>query len=222
LFKLKLMATKDTEKVDEEEQMHFQNVITAIQQYAPYTVCPCALTHAAVVLNGCGQLAGNNRRRKDIFALPREDQALIEQLGYKRKLSQVDDAILANAAFLNQIVANPEIFENGGPSESEEGGDGDGDDDIGETPAASPGDGEGSSTPPSRGHPHPHPRGHSHKHTHSHTHGPHSNSNPSAAQENTRRRHRPREFDMDKVRSTLKQLVRDWSEEVRVDTSSLL
>jgi hypothetical protein len=31
----------------------------------------------------------------------------------------VDDAILANAAFLNQIVANPEIFENGGPSESE-------------------------------------------------------------------------------------------------------
>jgi hypothetical protein len=40
----------------------------------------------------------------------------------------VDNAILANAAFLNQIVANPEIFENGGPSsESEaEAEDGDG------------------------------------------------------------------------------------------------
>jgi carnosine N-methyltransferase len=56
--------------------------------------------------------------------LPREDQALIEQLGYKQKLAEVDDAILANAAFLNQIVANPAIFENTGPSELEEGVDG--------------------------------------------------------------------------------------------------
>jgi hypothetical protein len=40
----------------------------------------------------------------------------------------VDDAILANAAFLRQIVANPEIFENSGPSESEEDGD-----DVGES-----------------------------------------------------------------------------------------
>jgi len=46
-------------------------------------------------------------------------------LGFKRKLAEVDDAILANAAFLNQIVANPEIFENGGgPSEPEEEEDG--------------------------------------------------------------------------------------------------
>jgi carnosine N-methyltransferase len=57
-------------------------------------------------------LAVNNRRRKDVFTLPLEDQALLDQLGYKRKLAEIDDAILANAAFLNQIVANPEIFEN--------------------------------------------------------------------------------------------------------------
>ena len=69
-----------------------------------------------------GQLAANNRRRKDIFTLSREDQALIEQLGYKQKLAEVDDAILANAAFLNQIVANPEIFENS-PGEVEGQGD---------------------------------------------------------------------------------------------------
>ena len=69
----------------------------------------------------CGQLAGNNRRRKDIFTLPHEDQGLIDRLGYKRKLAEADDAILANAAFLNQIVAHPEIFENGGPEEDEEG-----------------------------------------------------------------------------------------------------
>ena len=45
------MATRGTEKEAEEEQVHFQNVIMAIQQYAPYTVCPCALTHHVAVLN---------------------------------------------------------------------------------------------------------------------------------------------------------------------------
>ena len=44
---------------------------------------------------------------------------MIDELGYKRKLVEVDEAILANAAFLNQIVANPEIFENY-PAEDEE------------------------------------------------------------------------------------------------------
>lgn len=54
-----------------------------------------------------------------MFALPREDQALLEQLGYKRKIAAVDDAILTNAAFLNQIVANPAIFENDIPGDEE-------------------------------------------------------------------------------------------------------
>ncbi len=42
LLLFKLMASRDTEKEAEEERIHFQNVITAFQQYAPYTVCPCA------------------------------------------------------------------------------------------------------------------------------------------------------------------------------------
>jgi carnosine N-methyltransferase len=54
-----------------------------------------------------------------VFTLPREDQALLEKLGYKRKLAAVDDAILTNAAFLNQIAANPAIFENGIPGDEE-------------------------------------------------------------------------------------------------------
>jgi carnosine N-methyltransferase len=44
---------------------------------------------------------------------------VINRLGYKQKLAEADDAILANASFLNQIVANPEIFENN-PGEEEE------------------------------------------------------------------------------------------------------
>ena len=42
------MATKDIEKEADEEQLHFQNVITAFQRYAPYTVS--ALVYANVQL----------------------------------------------------------------------------------------------------------------------------------------------------------------------------
>jgi carnosine N-methyltransferase len=63
----------------------------------------------------------NNRRRKDIFTLLCEDQVLIEQLGYRQKLAEIDDAILANAAFLGKIMANPAIFGNTDPSELEKG-----------------------------------------------------------------------------------------------------
>jgi hypothetical protein len=45
------MVSRDTETEAEEEQMHFQNVITTIQQYASYTVCQCALTTHTVVHN---------------------------------------------------------------------------------------------------------------------------------------------------------------------------
>ncbi|KAF8263276.1 N2227-like protein-domain-containing protein [Lactarius quietus] len=183
------MATRDTAKEADEEQIHFQNVITAFQRYASYT------------------LAGNNRRRKDVFTLPREDQALLEQLGYKRKLAAVDDAILTNAAFLNQIIANPAIFENdipGAEEDNEETFDGS----LYEGDGGSPTSGPSSA---SRNHTHPH-SDHT-RHDRSHSHGPHTHSSTDLA--NDRRKRRPMEFDMDKVRSTLKQLVRDWSEEGR-------
>ena len=66
-----------------------------------------------------------------MFTLPREDQVLIDQLGFKRKLAEVDNAILANAAFLNQIVAHPEIFENGPEEDDSE--EGLGEEKVGET-----------------------------------------------------------------------------------------
>lgn len=42
---------RETETEAEEEQIHFRNVITTIQQYTSYTVCPCALITHTVVLN---------------------------------------------------------------------------------------------------------------------------------------------------------------------------
>jgi hypothetical protein len=54
-------------------------------------------------------------------------------------------------------------------------------------------------------------------HTHSHHHSQHSHSHDVPHATNGRRkqkRYKPTDFDMDKLRSTIKQFVRDWSEEV--------
>ena len=45
-----------------------------------------------------------------MYTLPQADKALLDELGYRVKLADVDKAILANATFLDQIVADPEIF----------------------------------------------------------------------------------------------------------------
>lgn len=53
--------------------------------------------------------------------MPKADRELLEQLGYKEKLDQVDKAILANEQFLNKIVIDPEIFGDDGNDAFEEG-----------------------------------------------------------------------------------------------------
>ncbi|KAJ4490072.1 N2227-domain-containing protein [Lentinula aciculospora] len=134
-------------------------------------------------------LAANNRRRKDLFTLAKADQGLLSQLGYKEKLDQVDKAILANEQFLNKIVVDPEIF--GEDDIPEEAVDGD--------EAVEP---ESSSTASG-----------SHSHSHSHSHSSHSHSHSQSHSHSPRKKYKPTEFDMDKLRSTLKQFVRDWSVE---------
>lgn len=78
-------------------------------------------------------------------------------------------------------------------------------------------------------HSHDAPQAHSHDvpHAHSHDNAPHSHSHsdPSSSHGHShhggvtilsapRKRYRPTEYDMDKLRSTMKQFVRDWSVEV--------
>ncbi|KAL1745155.1 N2227-like protein-domain-containing protein [Schizophyllum fasciatum] len=171
------MAGKHEVEMDE-EQVHFANVVTTFQNYGPYA------------------LAANNRRRKDLFTLPQADQDLLTRLGYKEKLEKADAAILENAEFLKQIVANPEIFGIGA--------------DSGLDDCEDHGDEPNGSALADR-------HKHEHSHAHSHDHGSHSHagSAPTSAPGRKRRRYKPTEFDMDKLRSTLKQLVRDWSEEGR-------
>jgi hypothetical protein len=58
---------------------------------------------------GC-KISANNRRRRDIFKLSATDQDLLGSLGYKKRIDDVDRAILVNAQFVTQMVENPEIF----------------------------------------------------------------------------------------------------------------
>ena len=107
-----------TQEQIDEEQAHFSNVIQTFRNYAQYSVSVSSESSPLCHISKCRlipslydvQLSANNRRRKDYYTLPRADQELLDGLGYKEKLAEADRAILANAEFLNQIVANPEIF----------------------------------------------------------------------------------------------------------------
>ncbi|KAF9237126.1 N2227-domain-containing protein [Melanogaster broomeanus] len=174
------MSHQFSEKDIEEEHVHFLNVVTAFQQYAQYS------------------LAANNRRRKDLYTLPQADKALLDTLGYKQKLQEVDTAILTNADFLNKIVANPEIF--GHDLSAGENGD-----DVGPDKDALQEQQHSHSYDPTHSH---------HGHSHSHDHNT-QNSVPGRPQ--ARGKYKPTDFDMDKLRSTLKQFVRDWSEDGKAE-----
>ncbi|KAG6331016.1 hypothetical protein ID866_8071 [Astraeus odoratus] len=168
-----------------EEQIHFHNVVTTFRQYARYS------------------LSANNRRRKDLHRLPIADRALLDGLGYKQKLQEVDRAILANAEFLHKIVANPEIFGHDieDDRQEEEGGSVDAGADAGAEVSANGGAGpKRDASPASRG---------VAQALESHSHTRHG-SRPSDPRKNT---YKPTEFDMDKLRSTIKLFVRDWSED---------
>lgn len=158
------------------------------------------------------QLTANNRRRKDLYTLPHADNVLLDSIGYKRKLQEIDIAILANADFLNKIVANPEIFghdvtvgEDGGLKEEEDVTLEDSQRPLKHAPGI-----VSSGKEESRSH------GNSYGHSHGHPHHAKHTMDPRKQQGRGQPRYKATDFDMDKLRSTLKQFVRDWSEDVRV------
>jgi carnosine N-methyltransferase len=142
--------------------------------------------------------------------------------GWSHAKNAIDKAILVNASFLAQIVADPETF----------GHDIDGNEEV--IPAESDPAlqivtlqvGTGLLIPKSKknsvseriegtsqqSHSHSHSHSHSQSHSTGHT---HSHGELSTKSDQTKT-FKPSEFDMDKLRSTLKQFVRDWSEEVLI------
>ncbi|KAI6100907.1 N2227-domain-containing protein [Pisolithus croceorrhizus] len=165
------MCPQFSEDDVEEEQAHFQHVVSTFQQYARYS------------------LNANNRRRKDIHTIPLADRELLTKLGYGQKLKDVDKAILANAAFLNKIVESPEIFGHAIDADTSEAGNG------------APG---------------PRAEETAYEHAHPHTHA-HSHDRPTRPSDPRKGRYRPTEFDMDKLRSTIKLFVRDWSRDGKTE-----
>ncbi|KAF8551845.1 N2227-domain-containing protein [Imleria badia] len=139
-------------------------------------------------------LTANNRRRKDLYTLPNADKALIDAIDYRRKLQAIDAAILANADFLHKIVANPEIFGHGIAGEN------------GGVQDVTLADAE---RRPSRGDDTPHAQIHSHDYP--------DDTKPTDPRKKGQARYKPTDFDMDKLRSTLKQFVRDWSEDGKAE-----
>jgi carnosine N-methyltransferase len=89
--------------------------VTTFRKYVAYHVRRATVKERVILIHRPAQLAANNRRRKDLFTLHQTDRELLEKLGYKEKLDQVDKAILVNEQFLNKIVVDPEIF--GGDNE---------------------------------------------------------------------------------------------------------
>lgn len=83
----------DDEDPEQLENLHFQSVISTFQQYRAYS------------------LSANSRRLRDYYALPLEHQALLDGLGWRKKIDLVDERVEANSRFLKAIVDYPEIFE---------------------------------------------------------------------------------------------------------------
>ncbi|KAF8126788.1 N2227-domain-containing protein [Boletus edulis] len=181
------MSPQFSEEDIAEEQVHFSNVVATFQQYAQYS------------------LTANNRRRKDLYRLPHADKVLLDSIGYRRKLQAIDDAILANADFLRKIVANPEIFGHGVDAVAAEDGGVEGDvtlEDSRRRPSGFQGQGDDE------------PR--VHNYSHDHLNGA-KTTDPRRRHGQGRARYIATDFDMDKLRSTLKQFVRDWSEDGKAE-----
>ncbi|CEL53274.1 UPF0586 protein [Rhizoctonia solani AG-1 IB] len=151
-------------------------------------------------------LSANQRRRQDYLKLPESERALLDSVGWKQKVAHIDAAIERNAEFLLKIIDDPMIFQ-GMDLEGEHGHD---DHEHGHG---------GHSHAPGHSHDHDHgdPAGgqdyeHEHDRSHSHSH---------SVQHSRRNKRSPEmDFDMDKVRSTLKQFVRDWGVEGKVERDS--
>ncbi|ORY35874.1 N2227-like protein-domain-containing protein [Naematelia encephala] len=129
-------------------------------------------------------LSANHARRMAFLQLPKEAKQMYEAIGYREKLEAVDEGIRRNAEFIDELIADP-VFA-----------------DMLSEPIASDAHSHDH-------HHHDHTDNSSHSHSHSHSHSaprPQSNGEKKLSQA---------ELDLaqDKVRSTLRSFVRDWSDE---------
>jgi hypothetical protein len=120
----------DNPEEDRLESIHFNNVLRTFQQYRIYSVRVLSFPGDPLLVpisspTCCHfltcQLSANSRRLRDYYALPLQHQALLDNLGWRKKIDLVDERIEANSRFLKTIVDYPAFFE--GDSDQDEDGD---------------------------------------------------------------------------------------------------
>lgn len=94
----------------------------------------------------------------------------------------------SNAEFIDELIADPvfaDMLETDGPADGDHG----------------------------HSHGHDHDHGHTHSHSHSHSHASHASPSPSPVEKDKATRQADMNLAQDKIRSTLRSFVRDWSVE---------
>lgn len=150
-------------------------------------------------------LANHRKRKRDFMTLPSHHRKLISP-GWEEKWDFISTCIRVNAAFIDQLIAGQEDlmdFDDDGMDDTQ-------------------GNNHSHSSP-------------SHHHTHAHAHPQdddlaprhqhHANHQSTSSEEQLQpqvKQQKPTEADMDKVRSTIRQFVRDWSDEVLADLELLV
>ncbi|CED82912.1 Putative trehalase [Phaffia rhodozyma] len=164
-------------------------------------------------------LSANNRRLKDLLSLSKPHQAILNKLKYREKLSKVDDAIRVNADFLREIADTVGSSMFGDEDEEDEEEDEDEDEDDEDLDAYYDDLDTSSPAPPHQHHSHSHDEPHDHSHggvsSHHHMHEESAKKEKKEAEKKELLSRKSSESDMDKMRSTIKQFVRDWSVEGR-------
>ncbi|WVQ87773.1 hypothetical protein IAS59_001502 [Cryptococcus gattii] len=136
-------------------------------------------------------LSANHARRMVFMTLPKAEKEVYELIGYREKLEAVDEGIRRNSDFIDEMIANP-VFSDMISS-------------LGGSQRA-PGDYMHSHVD-SPLHDHSHSVSPSHSHSHSHS------SSKSQSSKTEGKRSPELDTAQDKIRSTLRSFVRDWTRE---------
>ncbi|UOH79699.1 hypothetical protein LQV05_000709 [Cryptococcus neoformans] len=134
-------------------------------------------------------LSANHARRMAFITLPKAEKEVFELIGYREKLEAVDEGIRRNSDFIDEMIANPVFSDMLSSSDDSQ---------------CAPGD---------YTHSHVDSPSHDHSQSASSAHS-HSHSSPKSQSSKTEGKRSP-ELDIaqDKVRSTLRSFVRDWTKE---------
>ncbi|TPX30437.1 carnosine N-methyltransferase [Synchytrium microbalum] len=193
-------ATTSTNN-DAQEKLHYTKVLNAYQNY---------LSHS---------LASHRKRKRDFSSLPARHRAILSPK-WEEKWDLINTCIRVNGAFIEHLIAGQEDMMDFDSVDHEVAATHD--DHHAAHSHASHDNNRDSHTAAVSDHSHTHAdNGHSHADNgHSHDHAA-ANATSSHAHKQGQNKTKSSESDMDKVRSTIRQFVRDWSDEGKAERDAV-